>query len=120
MSSKFKKGLSWLIFNSALALCVWAAVIGQNVGFANVLYFVAWILAICSILTMTSEKAVACLKKLGPSVPSWLGRGFGILLVLFLVMHGWWATAIAFTITEAVETIVHSDFNFDDELDLGE
>lgn len=89
--------IRYIITNAAFAVCLWFGIIEGISGAANVALFIAWI-AIVTSLFACSKDVIEKLAQRGRTVPMWIDQSFDLMVVAFLVWHGWWATAIGYVI----------------------
>lgn len=109
--SRLVRLISWTTLNGALVWCAWEGVNG-NVGAGRVLVFVAWFFVVVYCLVSAAPKhltAKAVAK--GRSVPARIAQGFDVIMIVFLVWHGWWFTGIAFVLTTILDTCLYSKPN---------
>ncbi len=104
-SQRIKALIYFIIFNAMLSWLAWEGING-NEGAGRLLSFIAWVFGLLKINTgivrakfiNTSEKRI---------LPAQLTHGFGIILISFLVWHGWWFTAIALMLSQIGQALVY-------------
>lgn len=89
--------IRYIVTNLAFAACLWLGIIEGIAGAANVALFLAWLAIVTSLFACTKD-VVEVMAKRGRTVPMWVDQCFDLAVVVFLVWHGWWATAIGYVI----------------------
>jgi hypothetical protein len=108
---------TWLCLNGALVWCAWEGVVSGNVGAGRVLAFAAWFFAVIYWLAAIAPKEVtAKAVAKGRSVPAWVSHGFDAAMIVFLVWHGWWWTAVAFVLLTIAEAGIYHKPNDQEHL----
>ncbi len=102
-SSRLSRIFQWTLGNVAGAVCVWLAVIESSVVAGRILCAALWFVAAATMLVALSTTAREAAAKQGRSVPACIAGLAGWSLVLFLVYHGWWWTAVAAMLIEVAE-----------------
>lgn len=88
------KAFKWVVINSAFAALAWFGVHGVT-GAGNVFCFLTWLFAIMQCIVVGNKELCAKAKAMGRSVPRWLCVTYDIALLVFLLWHGWWFSAVA-------------------------
>ncbi len=107
-----RRVLVWVAMNGAMAWCAWAGVHG-NEGAGRVYVFVTWLFAIIATLgfLIGDKKIAEKLQKEGRPVWPWLSHGYDATMIVFLVWHGWWWTAIGVTLLTIAEANIYAKPN---------
>jgi hypothetical protein len=85
---------TWLLWNGALAACLWYGV-GQGVGWAeNVVIFLTWLYTILYVFASGNAESRAYVHERGRSVPEWLTTSFDLGVACFFAAHGWFFFAV--------------------------
>ena len=104
MSKTYKPSrvASWVIFNSAYAICLWLGVSGSS-GAANVVVFFTWLVAAGTLGILISGG----LKPGGRSVPRAVANVTESVMLAALVWHGWLWTASAYLAVAVMEAAIY-------------
>ena len=92
-----KRVLVWTLYNTALFVLAYVALVMDIQGATNVLIATAWLLCVSSFATYVPE-AVRQNHTKRRAVPEWLDTMSNVGLTGVLVWYGWWFTAIALVI----------------------
>lgn len=118
-NNKLFEAIKEVLLNFFLIVIAWRGINGSE-GLGNLLIFLTWFLAVlfsikavllisCKIL---SEKKITNKRERKPVVPNWITDTFHFGLIILLVWHAWWWTAVAVVIFSLTKYI---SFEFDDE-----
>jgi hypothetical protein len=103
MKYKPKRVLTYLAFNSALAILIYLTVTG-NIGAERVFTFIVWVLALIYLLALGH---LSRLEEIPPrSVPRWLSVPTAFAFAGVLVYYGVWAAAIGYFLAYAAENVI--------------
>lgn len=87
----------WSAVNAGMGWLAWLAVHG-NGGAANLLAFISWFFAVVYWANLGSKDCRKTASSIGRTVPQWASTLMDVVLIGFLVWHGFWWTGIALTL----------------------
>ena len=86
------KALTWFIVHTTLAAMLFAWFVHEIDGARNVFLFYVWTMAVVITIVLVDPAKAG---RKGRSVPWWVSVPYSTLVVVFLVWHGAFATALA-------------------------
>ena len=94
----------WLLYNGCMAALLYFGFFAGVQGAQNVVQFVAWFVAIGSLLLMSEPSIAVGVKDYNQSwhVPQIFSVGVNIMVVFVFAWHDWFWTALAY----AVQTLI--------------
>lgn len=97
----------WFAYNILLAACAYYGFQGVK-GAGNILTFLLFIGALLAILVTFVGDTAKQMNERGRYLPTWITQGFGGLMLISLVWHGWFFTAACLAISEFCEAMIYA------------
>lgn len=86
--------VKWVLLQGAFAAAVWLGTVGAHEGAENVAVFWTWLVFIVSLGMLSPDIARRVRPQPSPA-PFWLASGVRAFILVLMVWHGWYFTALA-------------------------